>query len=444
MSVLSISATANPNYLAKVIKLNNLRPLENSDFLSVTTIDGNNVITQRTAELGGIYVYFPLECQISKHYLHITNSYRTKEFNLDPEEKAGFFEDKGRVRAVKLRGNKSEGYIAPIDTFSYMGEKTIETLKNAVGIEFDTINGELLVKKYVVKENKQQGEPKDKAKKATRESILVDNQFRLHYDTAQLGKNLHRLNPDSVISVTWKMHGTSFVSSRVKRKKKLKWYEKALKRLGANIVSEEYGPVYASRKVVKNEFENRQAQHYYGYDLWEEINKVFEANLLDGESVYGEAVGYLKDGGFIQKGFDYGCNPGEFKVYVYRITHTNDAGKVIDLPFNMVKERCEQLGVEAVPEIFFGKAASFRPMKMDMRSVEEWRDYFLDYVKREYVYDQDSQFCKLKVPEEGIVIRVEGLKPEAFKLKAFRFLENETKSLDKGETNIEDEQTSEE
>ena len=43
------------------------------------------------------------------------------------------------------------------------------------------------------------------------------------------------------------------------------------------------------------------------------------------------------------------------------------------------------------------------------------------------------------VPEEGIVIRKDRLYGfEAYKLKSFRFLELESKELDKGEENIEE------
>ena len=64
---------------------------------------------------------------------------------------------------------------------------------------------------------------------------------------------------------------------------------------------------------------------------------------------------------------------------------------------------------------------------------------FLDRLSKRYVYDQPSQFCANKVPEEGIVIRTEGRRVEALKLKAWAFLEYEGKELDKGEANIEDE-----
>lgn len=69
-------------------------------------------------------------------------------------------------------------------------------------------------------------------------------------------------------------------------------------------------------------------------------------------------------------------------------------------------------------------------------------DVFLDYLQKVYVYDQDSQFCKNKVPEEGIVVRVErGDGIENFKLKSMRHYLGETALLDSGEVDIESEQS---
>ena len=52
--------------------------------------------------------------------------------------------------------------------------------------------------------------------------------------------------------------------------------------------------------------------------------------------------------------------------------------------------------------------------------------------------EMDSPECNNKVPHEGIVIRVEDMKPQAVKLKCFKFLNAESKQLDAGEENIED------
>lgn len=460
--MISISKKANVNYLAKIVKVPALRKHPNADRLSVMTIDGNDIITANTTVEGTLSIYFPLECQIAHEYLSANNDYRqakkegdkTWGLNADSENKGGFFEATRRVKAVKLRDQKSEGYVVPVTTLEFLLGDKVSQLEKYIGQEFDTVGDLLLVKKYIVQQTEGSSEKKNRNVATKHVSKLIDNQFRLHYDTSKLGSNLHKINPDTVISLSWKMHGISFVSSNVLCKKPLKWYEKLLQKLGVNIVDTEYSNIYSSRKVVKGDELNPNANHYYKEDIWAEANKLLKDNLLEGESVYGEIVGYTKSGQAIQKGYDYGCKPGEFKIYVYRITQTSSSGKVLDLPFNMVQERCEQLGVSAVPEIFFGKAedlVQYRGhdiQKLDGISsadtLEDWRLLLFDDLKTNYVYNQDCQFCLNTVPAEGVVLRVEGLKAAAYKLKSFAFLNHETAELDAGITNLEDSQIIEE
>ena len=70
---------------------------------------------------------------------------------------------------------------------------------------------------------------------------------------------------------------------------------------------------------------------------------------------------------------------------------------------------------------------------------ENWEEKFLATLKEKY-NDKDCYICNNKVPEEGCVIRIEGLDFEAYKQKSNRFYERETKLLDKGEVNLEDNQ----
>jgi hypothetical protein len=55
-----------------------------------------------------------------------------------------------------------------------------------------------------------------------------------------------------------------------------------------------------------------------------------------------------------------------------------------------------------------------------------------------YAHDQDCIYNKPGTPAEGVVVRIDRLDhSNAFKLKNFRFLELETKQLDKGAVDIE-------
>lgn len=70
--------------------------------------------------------------------------------------------------------------------------------------------------------------------------------------------------------------------------------------------------------------------------------------------------------------------------------------------------------------------------------MRNWNDRFLKKLESVYVRDQDCPYNEKGTPTEGIVVRVDGLhEAEAFKLKSFRFLEQESKALDKGELDTE-------
>ena len=429
--MISISENANKNYLAKIVKLKNINPHPNADRLQIAIIDFQSVITGLDAKENDLYVYFPVESQINSDFLSQTNSYRDKELNQE-KDKTGFFEKNGRVRAVKLRGEKSMGYVVPL---SHIEKFAGVNLRNSdhINQEFDTIKDILLVKKYVVpvKSN-----PQVKKGKKPRISRLVDGQVHLHIDTENFRRNAYQVKPNDMISITYKVHGTSFWVSNVLVKRKLNLIEKFFKLIGLKIQETENDFVYGSRRVVKNEFETKKKEDFYGYDLWGEIKEDLKEFIPKGYTLYGECVGYTKDGKWIQKNYDYGCNPGERKIYIYRITFTNEDGIVNNLSTLEVKQFCEHYNLNYVPLLYYGKAKDLFP-----ETEHYWTENFVKFLEENYT-EKDCYICKNQLPEEGIVIRKENLfQFEAYKLKSFKFLELETKLLDSGEVDIEEVQS---
>jgi hypothetical protein len=418
------------NYKATIVEITNLHPHRNADRLECTNIFGNNVIVGKDVKIGDIGVYFPVECQLSEEFARANDLIRRKDENGNPA--GGMLEENRRVRAIKLRGERSEGLWLEYDSLNRLVAPDRVLLP--VGLEFDVIGDKEVCRKYTVPTH---GKLTERNQKQPRESRIVDGQFRFHHDTAQLGKNIHKITPFDLIAITWKLHGTSAIAANVLVKRTLTWLERVAKRLGVAVNDKIYDYVFASRRVIKNEYENVK-QHYYKYDLWTEVGeKFFRDRLHAGETVYYEIVGYLKDGGFIQKGYDYKCDPlgDQVKVYVYRITRTLPDGSVVELPFHQVFERARQIGVDFVPLIYYGKAFDYFPVAH--KTVEAWQEAFFNKLKQDHIRDQDSVFCVNQVPEEGICVRVEYLEPETYKLKSFRFLEHETKQLDKGEVDVE-------
>lgn len=428
------------NYSATVVRISNLRPHTNADRLICTNIFGNNVIVGKETQIGDLGLFFPLESQIGKEFAEANDLLRRKD--ADGKPAGGMFDDNRRVRAQKFRGEQSMGFWIPMESlipFSGKIGKVIDPFPE--GSEIEKIGDYIVSQKYIPRNSRMPGAGGRKEGRKPRESRIIPDQFRFHFDTAQLGKNIHKLKPTDLVVITWKLHGTSAIAAHVLVKRSLSWLEKLLKKF-VSIVDTQYDYVYASRRVVKNEFQETK-DHYYGTDLWSDVGKQhFEGKLHTGETIYYEIVGYTKDGAPIQKDFDYKCLNGENKVFVYRITQTAVDGSVIELQWNQLKERCAELGVEHVPEIMYGEADLFAGAgEATGFDLDAWQKQYLEFLRQKFVYDQDSQFCMNKVPEEGVCVRKEGLDIEVFKLKSFRFLEYETKSLDKGEVDIETEQS---
>jgi hypothetical protein len=428
----------NNNYCAVVVEIKTLVPIENCDNVVHAIIMGNHVVVSKNVKVGDVGLYFPLETRLSNEYLSINNLYRKPELNADKNEK-GYFEENGRIRCVKFRGNKSEGLFMPIDSIAEFLKKGDVPV---IGDEFDELNGVNICSKYVVKISKQSGN-KQKNGRSPKVSKLVDGQFNFHQDTAMLYKNMHKIQPESLISITYKMHGTSGVSSNIICKKQLKWYEKLLLKLGVNVVDTEYDNIYSSRNVVKNEDLNPNANHYYKEDIWGIANNELKEFLQKGMTFYYEIVGYLPSGGAIQGTFDYGCKPREHAIYIYRITYTNADGKVFEYTAKQVQDFCKMNGLKAVPQLYYGYArdlydGNVTEGRISNVNPEEWRATLLEVIKDRF-NEKDCFMCINKVPEEGCVIRLEDLWLEAFKCKSERFCEFETKELDKGISNIEDE-----
>jgi hypothetical protein len=520
---LKISEKANLNYLAKVVSLKSIRKHSNADKLQITTIDGNNIILGMEAKENDLYVYFSLESSINGNLLHFSNGFRERNLNRDTNA-TGFFESHGRVRAIKLRGEKSCGYVCPVEIINEWLEQftTFKITETDIDTEFDTISDVLICEKYInrealIKLAKANRSPKG-LKKLARETKLIDGQFNFHVDTEHLQKYIHKINPYDVIQITKKLHGTSAITGKILCKRKLSWKDSLAKYFGVKVQEQEYQLIWSSRKVVKNgsyylswqetilknslhhfkyvlnsyrealltpiKFwwslmatsscfidEKRESfydelnrhknydvgnsltlnnlykniaewvaviknvpgkNHYYSYDLWRDVAMKLEDYLSDGLTFYGEVVGYTKNFEYIQKEYDYGCNPGEFSIYIYRITFTSPSGQVFEFSTQQVKEFCKRFGLNMVPEIYWGYAKDLFTIPVD----DYWNEEFLRLIS-DYYLEKDCDMCVNKVPAEGIVLRKEVFKIEPYKFKSFAFKLRETKSADDGEIDME-------
>jgi hypothetical protein len=450
----------NRNYCATVSEIKNIIDLEGCNNIKGTTLFGNHIIISKDVKIGDKGIYFPVESKLSDTFLKFNNLYDKPEMNSDTTKK-GFFSSKGRVRAVKLKGFKSDGFWIPIESLNFLNReyKYIELYEELTypfvdlrdGDEFDTIDGVLICEKYVVSyqnsaNNKKQNEKSSKIKL----SRLIHNQFRLHTDTEQLGRNIHKIKAYELMSLSQKLHGTSGISSLILCKRKLNLFEKLLRKMHVKIVDTEYSNIFSSRKVIKNDDLRKSKNDYYSVDIWSIANDELKSFLIPGMTLYFEIVGHLLDGKPIQGDYDYGCGPKEHKIFIYRATLTNCNGDVFEFSMHQLNQWCTAKGLNCVPILYYGSPyEGFTRRGYDtMCDDADWRKIFLDALTKEYLEKDCAKgivpvWCNNKVPDEGIVLRKESLDIEAYKLKSFAFKMKESKDLDKGETNIEDNQESE-
>lgn len=378
----------------------------------------------------------------------------------------GFFNKYGRVKLIRLKGIPSVGYIFSIDELKKWKDVGDVDLESMVGEDFDTIDGELFVKAYVppVKEvhnsNGQGKSDKNNRKLVKKFDRLIEGEFKFHYDTDPLAKNMHLLNPETVVTVSCKIHGSSVVIGNVKVKNKINLpiYKKVWNLITNNrFLSkykiqdwyEDYGPVYSSRKVIKNEYLNpKVTEGYYGVDIWTEYGELMYPYIEKGMTIYGEIFGYLSGSDkMIQKDYDYGCQVGTNKLMVYRISTKDEEGNVkewnvedvYNWTVNLIKEHSElESRLEPITILYHGKMGDMYP---DIDTGTHWHENVLEAMKNDTIrlgMELLEPFCINSVPREGIVLRMDD-DPlnEAFKLKSMAFLFRESKEMDEGNADIE-------
>lgn len=187
---LIVGPKANINYLAKIVKIEHFKPHTDPEVtrLKCCVIDGFNIICGIDSQ-PGLYVYFPTACCLNPDFLRYANLYRKKELNNDPEQ-TGMFEENGRVKAIRLRGELSEGFILPaVMLENYVLSVTNVELNCVEGTEFDCVEHDgktfWINKKYIPKNTRIPGAPGNgggKCKQPKGLDKVIENQFRFHYD----------------------------------------------------------------------------------------------------------------------------------------------------------------------------------------------------------------------------------------------------------------------
>lgn len=416
---MKIESPANSNYACVVVRLPQLLALAGCDNLLGAPLLGFQAIVSRDHVPGEMGIVFPAECQLSSDYCAINGLYRHSEMNKNPDDK-GYLEDNRRVRAIKLRGHRSDCLFMPLESLSFTGVKLGELQE---GMTFDKLGDHEICTKYVIKTKG----PGRQHVKQEKKFVRVDPRlFPEHFDSDNYFRNKHLIPDDAWVYVTQKVHGTSWRGSRSLVLRKLSLRDRIARRLGVKVQEHEWDAVAGSRKVVKDP-RNPHQNHFYESDIWTAYLERIEHLLPEGFIVYGELIGWTPEGGAIQTNYTYGMPPQAHELFVYRVATVNQRGVVVDLSWPQVREWCRNQELKHVPDLWEGPHSEFE--------AETWLD-------RRFA---DDGFAALplgpdkKLVDEGVCVRAEGLIPTILKAKSPVFLAHETKLLDKGEVTLEDE-----
>lgn len=413
------------NYLAKIVKIDNLHPIPDADRIQTTLVDYNSVIIGKDTNIGDVVVYFPVECQINSDLLSYLSLYSDSAQNKDATQK-GFFGKQGRVRCVSMiKGTvKSEGFILPynqvLNFLKDSGQDTSGIIysDSYINTSFDYFNNIQICQKYVPTPARNSGSGVQVKSTNKLKNILVDNQFKFYGDTSHLKQNIHKFSLEDLVVITNKVHGSSFIASYCLVNRRLKWYEKLGLRLGLNIPTLEYGYVWSSGKPKSNLPKGVESESnvwisgngsFYSEDIWRREFEKIKPVLKKGFTIYGEIIGQG-----VQGPYTYGVEGT--KMLVYKITVTNIDGDTIALDWFNLKKFCKKHQLEHVEEWYVGKLNQ-NQIEFPEQIISGLTDLYLD------------RRTPCGNPDEGICIqRLED--KEWYKLKSFTFLKKESEMLD--------------
>jgi hypothetical protein len=312
---------------AIITTLANVRKHPNANRLQLATVFGTQVIIGLEAKEGDIVIYFDSNLRLSPEYLRWNNLYSNKEMNLDTSQK-GYFGKNGRVRAQKLRGEISNGFVAPTHSLDYIEEVDVSEIVFNVGDEFTHINGREICSKYFIPSEVYS----ERGLTCKKPRSIRAKYFWKHYDVKHLMREKDKIAL-GVLYVEEKIHGTSGRTGHVLCDTGKKWWQFWKPETKWVIMS-------GTRRV-----DSIRRRHIAS--VRSEIQEKVAPHLRKGEQIYYEIYGFDSEGGKpIQHGFSYGCLPRQYKVLLYRVTITTPDGFCIDLDREQVYKRAEELGLE--------------------------------------------------------------------------------------------------
>lgn len=406
-------------YCAYITTIRKITKHPNADRLQCCEIFGNNVIVDLSYKEGDRVIYFPVDGQLGLDYASDNNLLIKKDEN--GNNVGGYLDPKKRnIKALKLRGEKSEGLVLPIATLSKY--TNVDKLRD--GDQITVLDGHEICCKYIPQTKERNNNPNSKTKVNKKKiKVIKFPTFFEHIDTQQLAFNEKAFKPGDICYITLKMHGTSARTANVieeKTKKRNPIIKKILHI--PDKVEKDYALVSGTRRTT---IESVEGGYYGSNEFRMKYHDMLKDRLPKGMEVFYEIVGYthdtqtimgkcsnklVKDKEFSKKYgnetiFSYGCEAGENDAYVYRMTMTNPDGYVVEIPWEQVQKEAEKLGFKCVPTFERFEYTTWEDL---MERVEKY-------------YDGTDPIGKTHI-REGVVVRIDNRGTfTAFKHKNFYF-----------------------
>ena len=385
------------NYGATIAPIKNLRKHSNADRLMVGDVQGFPVIVGLETKEGDLGILIREGSQLSKEFALANNLFSSHP---DTGEKlSGYLSDNARVKALKLRGEKSEGLFLPLTEVIIPKACGASKLPHEACSLFDEIGKHKFVWKY-------ETPAQIRAKQAPKAQSKSYANFQKHYSTPQLRDNVSRLA--SMVApkfiYTEKVHGTSGRTARVPIPVPVPIKLSLLQKLWNSTIGRFAFAIptfYEELKIQKISGTRHcvldpEANGEKGMGYRQTCHDLISEFIEPGFSVYYEIVGFTEHGSsimgahpvdklkdslgkkeakefFAEYGktpqiYSYGCDPDgyipgdenessakkpRFRIFVYRMTRYLDSDKKPkELTWSEIEQRIKSWGckhIEVVP-----------------------------------------------------------------------------------------------
>jgi len=319
------------SFKVPVTRVREVLPHDNADRLDIVKVYDWMVVTGKgNFKVGDQVIYIPVDSILPQEL---------EDFLFPMTAKIKL--TKHRVRSIKIRSHISQGMVVkPAELleshWGHLGELEDE----------EDIAQDLGITKYEPPDVEIPRHMQQKKKRA------VNPNFPKYTDIENF-KWYDRIFQDGEeVYMSEKIHGTSFRCGWFKNEANTLW-KKIKKFFG---LLPEYEFCWGSRQVqIQCKLYHKG---YYDEDVYTKMVRQYDLKkkLPKGYAIYGEIVG---DG--IQKGYTYGCGPGEHKLYVYDVMRD---GKYLDYEISdatendpwpaTFKEAVEAFDITPVPVLYVG------------------------------------------------------------------------------------------